>query len=239
MKALTIRQPWASLIAVGAKTIYTSERSTEYRGPLVIHAGLKWVRGAFGEYRCEPWWDAEDVRHVDECECGDGIAPACARRSLSRPVLTLGGEWFMDLPLGAVVASCVLADVVPIVAEDQSLAEVTSYAWIDSEFPDVVRLEFWERDHAGRLAKKYHELRRESAFGDFSPGRYAWILEDVKPTTERCPWCWGALLPGPGALISGIDGKRCPACKGESVCPPVPAHGHPGLWEWTPEAVSA
>ena len=39
MKALTIRQPWASLIAAGMKTIETRGWSTRYWGPLLIHAG--------------------------------------------------------------------------------------------------------------------------------------------------------------------------------------------------------
>jgi hypothetical protein len=39
MKAITITQPWASLIAIGAKRIETRSWSTRYRGPLAIHAG--------------------------------------------------------------------------------------------------------------------------------------------------------------------------------------------------------
>jgi hypothetical protein len=39
MKALTIIQPWASLIAIGAKRFATRIWDTEYRGPLAIHAG--------------------------------------------------------------------------------------------------------------------------------------------------------------------------------------------------------
>lgn len=38
MKALTLTQPWASLVAVGAKRIETRSWSTSYRGPLLIHA---------------------------------------------------------------------------------------------------------------------------------------------------------------------------------------------------------
>lgn len=38
MKALSLRQPWASLVAVGAKKYETRTWSTKYRGPLVIHA---------------------------------------------------------------------------------------------------------------------------------------------------------------------------------------------------------
>lgn len=39
MKAITIHQPWASLIAVGAKKIETRSWATNYRGPIAIHAG--------------------------------------------------------------------------------------------------------------------------------------------------------------------------------------------------------
>ena len=36
MKALSVRQPWASLIASGAKTIEIRSRRTHYRGPVLI-----------------------------------------------------------------------------------------------------------------------------------------------------------------------------------------------------------
>lgn len=36
MKALSVKQPWANLIASGAKTIETRTWYTPYRGPLVI-----------------------------------------------------------------------------------------------------------------------------------------------------------------------------------------------------------
>lgn len=38
MKALTLTQPWASLVAMGAKKIETRSWYTSYRGPLAIHA---------------------------------------------------------------------------------------------------------------------------------------------------------------------------------------------------------
>ena len=41
MKAITLYQPWASLVAIGAKTIETRPLSTKYRGPLAIHAAKK------------------------------------------------------------------------------------------------------------------------------------------------------------------------------------------------------
>ena len=41
MKALSLRQPWASLIAEGRKTIETRTWRTRYRGPLAIHASAR------------------------------------------------------------------------------------------------------------------------------------------------------------------------------------------------------
>lgn len=38
MKALSVKQPWASLIASGEKTIETRVWATKYRGPLLICA---------------------------------------------------------------------------------------------------------------------------------------------------------------------------------------------------------
>ncbi|MCK5020435.1 MAG: ASCH domain-containing protein [Candidatus Peribacteraceae bacterium] len=41
MKALSVRQPWAALIATGIKTIETRTWATSYRGDLLICSGLK------------------------------------------------------------------------------------------------------------------------------------------------------------------------------------------------------
>lgn len=39
MKAITLTQPWATLVAIGAKRFETRSWQTPYRGPLAIHAG--------------------------------------------------------------------------------------------------------------------------------------------------------------------------------------------------------
>lgn len=47
MKALSLTQPWATLIAIGAKTWETRSWPTKYRGEIAIHASLnqpKWAR---------------------------------------------------------------------------------------------------------------------------------------------------------------------------------------------------
>lgn len=59
MKALTLWQPWASLIALGEKKVETRCWSTKYRGELAIHAAAqippKWLGASreFPEFRRE------------------------------------------------------------------------------------------------------------------------------------------------------------------------------------------
>jgi hypothetical protein len=59
MKALSVRQPWAWLIVNGYKDVENRTWSTEYRGPLLIHAGwhldpeIEQVRGELAEMGIE------------------------------------------------------------------------------------------------------------------------------------------------------------------------------------------
>lgn len=55
IRALTVRQPYADLIARGAKTVENRSRKTKYRGPVAIHAGKElavadweWARKQLG-----------------------------------------------------------------------------------------------------------------------------------------------------------------------------------------------
>lgn len=41
MKAITLKQPWASLFVAGAKLIETRSWPTKHRGPLAVHASAK------------------------------------------------------------------------------------------------------------------------------------------------------------------------------------------------------
>jgi hypothetical protein len=43
MKALSIRQPWAHLVVTGRKRVENRAWATRYRGPLIIHAGVRWT----------------------------------------------------------------------------------------------------------------------------------------------------------------------------------------------------
>ncbi|GGS98800.1 hypothetical protein GCM10010156_66150 [Planobispora rosea] len=46
VKALSVQQPWAHLITIGAKDIENRSRRTTYRGPIAIHASLRADRDA-------------------------------------------------------------------------------------------------------------------------------------------------------------------------------------------------
>ncbi len=49
MRALTIRQPWASLIVCGEKDVENRTWTTRYRGVLAIHAGRRF------DQNLQPW----------------------------------------------------------------------------------------------------------------------------------------------------------------------------------------
>lgn len=85
MKAITLHQPWASLVALGAKTYETRSWATKYRGPLAIHAGKAMSRDARELCYDQPYFD----------------------------VLHDAGYDPFNLPLGAVVAVCELVICLP------------------------------------------------------------------------------------------------------------------------------
>lgn len=86
MKALTLYQPWASLIACGVKTIETRSWATNYRGPIAIHAA-KTVPPR--------WWPQGNAlfdRFKDDL------------RRVALPQLLDDGSYDLLLPAGAIVA---------------------------------------------------------------------------------------------------------------------------------------
>ena len=146
MKALTLTQPWATLVALGEKRIETRSWSTSYRGRLAIHAakGLGPVGGKDGLRRLvnqEPFKSALRSFPGFWGETG----------GVSRPVL----------PLGAVVAvvnlrGCVSGDLAP-----------AAQTLID--------------DGRDAVAQRFAEAPREEEFGFYGPGRFAWLLDDIRP----------------------------------------------------------
>lgn len=101
MKALSLTQPWATLVAIGAKRLETRSWRSEYRGPLAIHASKSFP----GE---------------DQELCSDEPFVGALRRGgydlITSPYRSNPYGWAHLLPLGAIVAVGVLAGVVRVPA---------------------------------------------------------------------------------------------------------------------------
>lgn len=157
MKSLTLIQPWASLIACGAKRIETRSWKTSYRGLLAIHAGKK-------------------------------VDAGCFENPLFREALqTAGIQSPDDLPRGVILA---IANLHQCIETDGMQGR-------------------WGREYVGGAS--WHLTERERAFGDYSPGRYAWLLNGIRPL--RTPILMkGALnlltLPDELAAQVGMDIAR-------------------------------
>lgn len=91
MKALSLTQPFASLVAIGAKTVWTGDWFTTYRGPLAIHAASEFPRHERTLCVSEPFYSA-----LKKANLNANLRPE------------------KILPLGAIVAVVELVDVVMI-----------------------------------------------------------------------------------------------------------------------------
>jgi hypothetical protein len=115
MKAITLWQPWATLIAIEAKRFETRSWSTKHRGLIAIHAAL--IRHKFGQ--------------VDEP--GPALLAAAGYPSL------------FDLPSGAIVAVATIVDsqsvaaVLPVSDQERTFGDFSEgrFAW---KLGDVVKL---------------------------------------------------------------------------------------------------
>lgn len=74
MKIISILQPWATLIAIGAKKIETRSWDTKYRGPLGIHASKKMTREQKELCQAEPFLQA--LSGIEELPLGAIIGVA-------------------------------------------------------------------------------------------------------------------------------------------------------------------
>jgi hypothetical protein len=123
--ALTLTQPWASLVAWGEKRVETRGWRTPRRGRLGIHAAKGFPREAIALCFEEPF-----------------------RSALRRAGVRKPGE----LPRGALLGFTELRDCVPTTGfEAAGLSE------------------------------------QEQAFGDYSEGRWAWLLGDFEPLPDPIP----------------------------------------------------
>jgi hypothetical protein len=222
LRALTLHQPWASLVAVGAKTIETrSWAAPEWMigERLLIHAGKR-----------RPDWRAMKELIADR----EDVWNAWYAAGL------VNADGSLDcIPLGAVVASCRLAGCVPMVADYEDVASAYHGPAALEITSNGTLLLYPEWDSA-LYDEQVCDVTDQRPFGHFEPGRYAWLLEEIEPTMKRCPRCWGT---GVGFVVEhagyAIEGN-CSTCADEDGepsgrCAPVPMRGRQGLWKVKPE----
>jgi hypothetical protein len=175
MRALTIRQPWATLIAEGVKTIETRSWSTKHRGPIAIHAGKH--PQDYSDFMLS-------VRTIDAVKrSGSGCARCGCAESLHVCCFTHTECWcrrcdgwqMPALPLGAVVATANLVDCIP--TEAMWHCDIDQWA-NDDEDAEHLRLAGYGY---AAVADSWWVATDQLPFGDFAPGRWAWLLDDIQP----------------------------------------------------------
>lgn len=166
MKALTIWQPWASLIACGAKQYETRSWATKYRGPIAIHAAMK--------DPCKlPLLGKEALEQAVREEIDAGRCP----------------EWYF-MPRGKIIATAELVNVWHIVYRPGPDVDKARHIGIGAESLTTDK-------HHPHFGDYFVPTEKEIALGDWTPGRYAWELANVRLLPEPIPikgkqglWSW-------------------------------------------------
>ena len=105
MTAITIKQPWATLIALGEKKLETRSWQTKYRGPIAIHAG----------------------KAIDK--------EVCTSREIAKVLNKHGITLISDLPTGSVVAIAHLKDCYKVIEDFGDSAYTNGPVIRSNEYP--------------------------------------------------------------------------------------------------------
>jgi hypothetical protein len=168
MHALTLYHPWAMLVEKGWKEVETRGWYTDYRGPLAIHAAKRWT----DEERDSASGIVFKLRRLHEEK-----HPAEDWRTGIPDCLWYHGKE-AEKSLGCIVAVCELAACLPTAAYDRQVLETNAIFC----FPSFKPTHGWEV---------------ERIMGNYEEGRFAWILQNVRPIVPYIPargnrklWHW-------------------------------------------------
>lgn len=166
MKAISLWQPWASLIACGAKPYETRDWAPPRAligQTIAIHAAKKIDKGA-AQF-------AEELMYGQHQPGGFGLADKLLATMARTPDRLMGLFGQACMPIGCVVctarldAAFELGD--PAEGTAVPAASVKS-RMISRPMPDCFTV-------------------RYDDFGDYAPGRWAWLLRDVRPLIPPPP----------------------------------------------------
>lgn len=140
MKVISILQPWATLIVIGAKRIETRSWNTKHRGDLLIHASKRWDNKLY-----------QSILDIGAEQILDDAGYKLTRIK--------NGKVFTNLPLGSIIGKVNLRD-----TSDMVTLNAFNYAW-----------------------GNYCITPEEKSFGDYSPGRFGWLLSDPEQFKTPIP----------------------------------------------------
>lgn len=167
MKAITLWQPWATLLACGSKIYETRSWATNYTGPIAIHAAAKRPPNQ-GEI---PMKNFSAITNALMQYYGAWRFDWRLGATKNYPDGTDNG---FDIPLGCVIATAELVGCYRMVrygGREMSSIETENGIYIPTE--------------------------QEKMFGDWTPGRYAWEFRNMIMLPEPIPakghqrlWNW-------------------------------------------------
>lgn len=151
MKAITIWQPWATLLPLGIKLYETRSWATSYRGPIAIHAAALKLPQVLK--RCFPDED-------DKLMFLDAIARGMKGTYTSKEIMDL----LNGFPTSSIVATARLIDC-------HKISVPYGFQILNDDTPYTHK----------QNVRFYTPSIVELTLGDWTPGRYAWEFADMKP----------------------------------------------------------
>lgn len=245
VKVLTVRQPWATFIMRGVKIVEC--RPLPPSGDMAPHydgqrfPGHRLLRGE--RLYIHAAATIPDLRRRETRTFGEFAVTNDTPRGCRFPQYMLRGPelaWPYRLPLGSILGSVKVEDVVPILTPDQAVAEwskweetVNGPTCIVTKPDDPRRnlsLHYRIGDATGASYSNL-SLDDQRPFGVWTPGWWGLILSDAQRLGDQCPLC--EARPG-DALVNEhfADGEfgPCRVCGGTGIKGPIPATGKQGVW---------
>jgi hypothetical protein len=162
MKAISLWQPWASLIACGAKPFETRHWAPPREligATIAIHAAKKVDRDARGF--------AEDLMYGQHGPDGFALADKLSASMKGIPDQLMGLFGMASMPVGCIVCTARLDAAFQLGEPASGTAKPAARVvrrLVSREMPECFTV-------------------RYDDFGDYAPGRWAWLLRDVKVLT--------------------------------------------------------
>lgn len=203
---LTLREPYASAIVNGIVGWYTSEDPPpeELVGQRLIVAATATDPGPV-----EGWTVITDFLFTTD-----------VIRHQAREDAPHGRD--VDLHPGCIVGAVTLAERVPVAGKGAC------------SFHDDDRHVCESDGLLAVMGRHPTDISDQLPWADWSPGRWAWRIENPKPTSVECPVCGGEVRWTHDGTWIDEGREPCVECHGDGDCPPIPYSAPEGLSEFDP-----